>query len=312
MKLRWVISIIVLLSVSNYLRINTNGKLNQFVAAKIEYAIDYYMKQAQNYYLQLTGQIPPPLVNKHFREWRQFGSLCDALILDSDKSLQLFTIYLDSLDYVRRQRSPKPTNKGGKFDRDRFEQHFKKFHQKMVKRFEEKLKDQLPEKEIKVVDTVLAMHPYIPDAELRALRFVSLQDEQRDQLLPYSIKMIQNILSPWLKNHRLAFEQNEIPESEETKEKFIAKVKEILTPAQQKSWEAKKKEISQEIKNFHDQWHPYNSEEKQDSDDPHEISVGVDCPCHLQEGGKGETACGQPLRITALGLIPPWLIKIRS
>ncbi len=258
MKHRWILVVIVLLGGMNEFRIRNH----ESVAEKIAYAINYYKQEAQHYYLQFTGQIHSPLVIQNDREWREFEPFCDALILDIPAAEKLFSIYLTISDKIHDQRDPNPLFGRGRM-RWRHEREDGSFRQEVVTRFQQAIQGKVTQQEVNAVDALMIGRWYRGNPDLRALRYVGLEEEQRKQLLPYTIFLVQNMVADCFEFSPFSYTPEENPQIEKAKADFLAKAQEVLTAKQKRAWESQKQEMSHPKRRrphyrFHHFPHPAN------------------------------------------------------
>jgi hypothetical protein len=223
--------------------------LNQFIGDywksylhdKVKFSIAYYKLETKNYYNHLMGITPPPLVIKHPEEWKQFGILCDSLLLDSSTSVHLFSIYIDCLDEVKADQKPfVPMHGRNRMDGMRLHQTT---IETALKLFKIKAEPYLEHNELQDVDIVFTQMFAVPDVELRALRMIDLHPEQRVELLPLSTQLVQTIPAP-----RPDFLHQDESMYEQVKEDFLTKLDQILTENQKEIWKVKCIEIRNQIK----------------------------------------------------------------
>ncbi len=247
MKHRLACIFIGLLIAINVFAFLPDREFKRSMQEKIAYAIRYYKDRAWHYYLQATGQIPPPIIAYNQNEWMHFETACDALLIDNRTSIDWFKQYLDIQKGVMKSffdesqknavRESKEPQRRRMSPREGFSE-FQKIRQKIVGRFLIGIRDGLTEEECRTMETIL-LHPYtIPVAELRALRRIPLREEQRTSLNPFAHRLAQAMAA-----YSPQYPGDDVHPSEEKrveicKQDFLSQIQEELTRTQIDQWKS--------------------------------------------------------------------------
>jgi len=247
MKHRLAFIFIGLLIAINVFAFLPDREFKRSMQEKIAYAIRYYKDRAWHYYLQATGQIPPPIVAYNQNEWMHFETACDALLIDYRTSIDWFGQYLDihkgamkALYEEFRKNEPRVSKRPFARRMSHLEgfAEFQKIRQKIVGRFLIGVRGDLAEEECRTMETIL-LHPYtIPVAELRALRRIPLRDEQRTSLHPFAHRLAQAMAA-----YSPQYPGDDVHPGEEKrvelcKQEFLSHVQDVLSPAQIDQWKS--------------------------------------------------------------------------
>jgi len=178
---------------------------------------------------------------------RRFGGmqaefLCDALVLNAEKTAKVVAAYQEATDQVRQGSQPDFQNMSQEERREWFD----KIQKETAAKLKELLKDQLSEAELNAIEPVLARRA-MPDADLRALRQIDLKDEQRAKLQPLALKLVEAMVSGFPRGAQDADREAAQKKFEEEKSAFKAKAAEILTAEQKTAWETKTQEVQKEF-----------------------------------------------------------------
>lgn len=260
MKQRLACFFIGLLIAINVFAFLPDREFKRSMQEKIAYAIRYYKDRAWNYYLQATGQIPPPIVAYNQNEWMHFETACDALLIDNRTSIDWFKEYLNvQKDAMKSffEDSQKKAARESKVPlmrrmspRDGFAE-FQKVRQKIVGRFMIGIRDDLTEEEYRTMEAVL-LRPYtIPVAELRALRHVPLREEQRTSLIPFAHRLGQA-----MSDYSPQYPGDDVHPDEEKrvelcKQEFLSQVQQKLTQTQIDRWKIQIGHYRNSVRDFH-------------------------------------------------------------
>lgn len=230
------------------------------VQGKIAFALDYYRERAWFYYRRFTGQIPPDIIMKNHWEWTHFSPVCDALILNNSQSIDWFKLYLESRDEALKKvaeiendgwNPPNSQSPSSPPPRRRFP--FEQMQRDIFTGFQQKIKSQLTEKELAMVEQIFSTPWMDPDADLQALRFLALNENQRAELKPFAMGVVQARLTarPWFPNSRRPRFDENVDENDAAiktaKKILIEKTKEILTTKQVEKWIVKRDAIQKTI-----------------------------------------------------------------
>lgn len=247
--------------------------------SKIAYAVNYYREKARNYYLQFTGQIPPEIVSRNDRDWTHFVLVCDALVLDSNTSLDWFKVYLQARDEsfktmfdrqkqerardfspprdfprnpspnqnitmapVRKADAPPPPPPHGP------RQNYFQILNEIASAFTKKMTDKASPNDLATAEKILSVAWLEPDADLRALRYLSLKDEQRDQLKASATRLVQAKIGatpqdPFRRRNDREIPKNLMEELDAAKKALMEKSKEVLTARQAERWIVKRNAV---------------------------------------------------------------------
>ncbi|MGI6455509.1 MAG: hypothetical protein ACOX5R_07765 [bacterium] len=174
--------------------------------------------------------------------------LADVLLLDTEKAEKVEAAYTESREKQMRD--------GGSADfrnmsNEERQEWFTKSQKNTVADLKESLKDTLSEEELAVVEDLLMRRVSTPVAELRALRQIDLQDEQRQKLQPAAIELGKKIVPGgfgFFGSRRSDSEREEAEKAfTESKTTFIALVEETLSDEQVTEWKEKTEAVNKEI-----------------------------------------------------------------
>ncbi|MBN2330044.1 MAG: hypothetical protein JXR73_23085 [Candidatus Omnitrophica bacterium] len=259
MKHRWTIPLVLILIAVNVIIKIPDPELKKVFAEKVNCAIEYYKERAHHYYLQCTGQLPPAIITKHYREWLRFQILCDALLLDSHKSIELFCLYIDAQDKVRDHRIHESQLEPENMLPEPGLQLYHRINREIVSAFKMNAQGMLTHDELSVVDNVLTFRGVAPDIDLRALRLTRLNDVQRKSMRPYSVQLVEFLLSkpseyPWTLEKGKAEPTPPSPADrdslESPKHHLMIKANQILSNDQIQEWRSMYAKANQTIEDY--------------------------------------------------------------
>ncbi|MFB3788552.1 MAG: hypothetical protein ACE15F_19515 [bacterium] len=170
------------------------------------------------------------------------GLLCDALVLNAEKSAKVTTAYDEARNQVMQGSQADFQNMTQEERRERFA----KMQTETAAKLKELLKGQLSDTELAAIEPVLSRRA-MPDASLRALRQIELKDEQRAKLQPLALKLVESMVSGFPGGAQDAEREKALKKFEEEKAAFQTKAGEILTAEQKTAWETKTQEVQKEF-----------------------------------------------------------------
>jgi len=177
-------------------------------------------------------------------------TLCDVLVLDEAKSGKVISAYDEVRQKLREQRQSSGVDFRNMSDEERRE-FFEKSQRDTAAEMKKALADVLSEKELAVVEEMLAKRLFMPDAELRGLRMVDLKDVQRTKIRPLAIELGKKMVPSGPRFFGPEQDEAELEKAQkaydEAKSAFVAKVKGLLTDEQNKAWEKNIAEVNKEI-----------------------------------------------------------------
>ena len=148
--------------------------------------------------------------------------ICDALLLDNTKANEIKKLYNEAREEVIAKMKKEPNSSP-----DKINTAMGKSYSEIAVLFKQKITGKLPDNAIQAIEPILAHRSITTIAELRALRFVQLQETQQAEIQPYSINLVlAGIPGATMKPEEV---QEKV---QEEKTKYLEKVTSILTPEQ--------------------------------------------------------------------------------
>ncbi len=198
------------------------------------------------------------------RSWRSQTPLvlCDVLMLDQEKSEKVVAVYGEVRQKLRDEWQNSGTDFRSMGDDER-QKFFSKYQKDSAAGLKKGLKDVLSEKELVVVDAILAKRISMPDTELRALRLIELKEGQRKKIQPLAVALGKKMVpsSSRFFGSQMSDEEREKAEKAFQKEKtaFLPKVAGILSEDQNKAWKEKTEEVNKEIEEIRERRRSYQN-----------------------------------------------------
>ena len=198
-------------------------------------ALLYYKQQAKYYFMRYTGRTPPPIITRHPSEWRQFEFIGDALLLRTHELKKLFKDYLAIRKEIFNAKILK-SDETSLSVRDSVPGRFFQLNENAAVVFQYKLEEIYPDCDLDFIKDLMGRVGIKTNLELRALRMGVLNEEQREVLRPHAIQLIRSTLKyeprfPWKEG--ISIDRVEMVNE---KQRFISKVREIITNRQSKLW----------------------------------------------------------------------------
>ncbi len=219
-----------------------NSEIRNSIQEYIGYAAEYYQQIAQHYYLKYTGQLPDPPEPRYSPKRESFVTLCDFLLLTEEESEDLYDFYDQT--YERAMRKTRRSNRRTPAANPRsFFESFDQLHKEVAEKMMTKFSEFPEEIDGELIETIISRPFSFPIVELRALRSIDLDWEQRKELLPYTARLAECRVPFHRSFSRRERERDSriamMEAFESEKEKFIQHVREILSIDQNKEWISK-------------------------------------------------------------------------
>lgn len=185
---------------------------------------------------------------KYLGGWGDAAALlvCDAFILGQDKTDKIVEIHGEIA----------ATHREGwqgfqDMSDDERQKMFSEYRTNVAADMKKECADVLAEEEIIELEALMNVGAYTVDADLRAIRHLDLNEEQRAKLKESALAVSKNTVPPEFAFFQAPISAEERAKKEEAfnkvKEAFTAKAKEVLTEEQQENWKKIVDEIKKEI-----------------------------------------------------------------
>jgi hypothetical protein len=192
MKLRSGTLIVVLFIGVNYFTLAPDAEYKKSVQEQVIVAIKYYKDKAYNYYQKITGQIPPPIITNHYGDWIQFQIVCDAFLMDSHQAEEIFARYIRSRNSVIQESTRNRQLNPNRMSREDGLAVFTKRQRSIIDSFKNTIINDFTAGELAAIEELLLYPRIFPNPDLRALRMIKLDDNQRKAIRPLAIQMIKS------------------------------------------------------------------------------------------------------------------------
>lgn len=176
--------------------------------------------------------------------------VCDAFVLGPDQAEKILDIH----DEVAGKRREEWQNSGTDFqsmsDEER-QKFFAEYRKNVATDMKKECTEALSESELNELEAVMGVSSFTPDADVRAVRHLDLNEEQRAKLQASAIAVAKNMVPAEFGFFTPQITAEERAKAEEAfkkvKEAFTAKAKEVLAEEQQENWKKIAEEITKEI-----------------------------------------------------------------
>ena len=165
--------------------------------------------------------------------------LSDALLLDAAKSEEIVKIYTESRDAsTSGQQQPDWQSMS---QEERMAQ-MTKIQKEVAAAFKQKVAGKLSEQQLKDIDPLLSQRFFRPIAELRALRSLTLKEDQVKSLQPAALELVKSMIRQEGENR-----EDVQKRVDEQKAKFVEKANAALSAEQKTAWNTKIEEVKKAL-----------------------------------------------------------------
>ncbi len=170
--------------------------------------------------------------------------LCDALLLNAEKSEQVISTYEEISGQLFEKMRGENTD-WQSMSREERRERFEQFQNNMAIALKKELKDILSEKELKDIEPILSLRFRTPVPELRGLRLIELKEEQRAALKPLALQLTEAIIPAFPRREGVSEEAQK--KFDDVKSALVSKAEEVLNDEQKQAWRSKSEEVQKEI-----------------------------------------------------------------